>query len=69
MSLESPEVWFPCNFTGSGIKGRLSKAWFEGLGMVPVDRNDTRAASGGRRPTPMRRNSSTLTFSGRRLSR
>lgn len=31
-------------FTGSGIKGRLSKAWFEGLGMVPVDRNDTRAA-------------------------
>ncbi|GAA3518418.1 lysophospholipid acyltransferase family protein [Nocardioides daeguensis] len=31
-------------FTGPGIKGRLSKAWFEGLGMVPVDRNDTRAA-------------------------
>ena len=31
-------------FTGTGIKGRLSKAWFEGLGMVPVDRNDTRAA-------------------------
>ncbi|GAA3671024.1 lysophospholipid acyltransferase family protein [Nocardioides ginsengisoli] len=31
-------------FTGSGIRGRLSKAWFEGLGMVPVDRNDTRAA-------------------------
>ncbi len=31
-------------FTGSGIKGRLSKAWFEGLGMVPVDRTDTRAA-------------------------
>lgn len=31
-------------FTGSGVKGRVSKAWFEGLGMVPVDRNDTRAA-------------------------
>lgn len=31
-------------FTGSGIKGRLTKAWFEGLGMVPVDRSDTRAA-------------------------
>lgn len=31
-------------FTGSGVKGRLSKAWFEGLGMVPVDRSDTRAA-------------------------
>src|SRR5690606_21595155 len=31
-------------FTGSGLKGRLSKAWFEALGMVPVDRNDTRAA-------------------------
>lgn len=31
-------------FNGPGIKGRLSKAWFEGLGMVPVDRKDTRAA-------------------------
>ncbi len=31
-------------FTGSGLRGRLSKAWFEGLGMVPVDRTDTRAA-------------------------
>lgn len=31
-------------FTGAGIKGRMSKAWFEGLGMVPVDRSDTRAA-------------------------
>jgi 1-acyl-sn-glycerol-3-phosphate acyltransferase len=31
-------------FTGSGIKGALSKAWFEGLGMVPVDRDDTKAA-------------------------
>jgi len=31
-------------FTGTGLRGRLSKAWFEGLGMVPVDRSDTRAA-------------------------
>lgn len=31
-------------FTGSGVRGRLMKAWFEGLGMVPVDRNDSRAA-------------------------
>lgn len=31
-------------FTGTGVKGRISKAWFEGLGMVPVDRDDTRAA-------------------------
>jgi len=31
-------------FTGSGIKGRMSKGWFEGLGMVPVNRDDTKAA-------------------------
>ncbi|KQY56582.1 MULTISPECIES: lysophospholipid acyltransferase family protein [unclassified Nocardioides] len=31
-------------FTGSGIKGALSKAWFEGLGMLPVDRDDAQAA-------------------------
>ncbi len=31
-------------FTGSGVKGTLSRAWFEGLGMLPVDRDDTRAA-------------------------
>jgi len=31
-------------FTGSGIKGLISKGWFEGLGMVPVDRDDTKAA-------------------------
>ncbi|TIC81337.1 1-acyl-sn-glycerol-3-phosphate acyltransferase [Nocardioides sp. GY 10113] len=31
-------------FTGSGVKGRLSKAWFEGLGMLPVDRDDHAAA-------------------------
>lgn len=31
-------------FTGPGVKGALSKAWFEGLGMLPVDRDDTKAA-------------------------
>jgi len=31
-------------FTGTGIKGWLVRAWFEGLGMVPVDRDDTRSA-------------------------
>jgi 1-acyl-sn-glycerol-3-phosphate acyltransferase len=31
-------------FNGRGVKGALSKAWFSGLGMVPVDRNDTKAA-------------------------
>ncbi len=31
-------------FTGSGVKGALSKAWFTGLGMLPVDRDDTAAA-------------------------
>ena len=31
-------------FTGSGVKGALSRAWFEGLGMLPVDRDDTKAA-------------------------
>ncbi len=31
-------------FTGSGVKGTLTRAWFEGLGMLPVDRDDTRAA-------------------------
>lgn len=31
-------------FTGPGLKGRMSKAWFEGLGMLPVDRDDTAAA-------------------------
>jgi 1-acyl-sn-glycerol-3-phosphate acyltransferase len=31
-------------FTGPGVKGALSKAWFEGLGMLPVDRDDARAA-------------------------
>jgi 1-acyl-sn-glycerol-3-phosphate acyltransferase len=31
-------------FTGSGLKGTLQRGWFEGLGMVPVDRSDTKAA-------------------------
>ena len=31
-------------FTGKGVKGRLQKAWFEGMGMLPVDRDDPKAA-------------------------
>ncbi len=31
-------------FTGSGLRGRLQKAWFEGTGMVPVDRDDPQSA-------------------------
>ena len=31
-------------FTAPGLKGRLQKAWFEGIGMVPVNRDDTRSA-------------------------
>jgi 1-acyl-sn-glycerol-3-phosphate acyltransferase len=31
-------------FTGSGPKGALQRAWFTGIGMVPVDRDDTRSA-------------------------
>ena len=31
-------------FTGSGVKGALTRAWFSGLGMLPVDRDDTKAA-------------------------
>lgn len=31
-------------FTGTGLRGAASRAWFEGLGMVPVDRDDSRAA-------------------------
>ena len=33
-------------FTGTGVRGALSRAWFEGLGMLPVDRDDPRAALG-----------------------
>jgi len=31
-------------FDGSGVSGALSRAWFTGLGMLPVDRDDTKAA-------------------------
>lgn len=31
-------------FTGTGVKGAAVRAWFEGLGMLPVDRDSTRAA-------------------------
>ncbi|MDN4174934.1 lysophospholipid acyltransferase family protein [Nocardioides sp. SOB77] len=31
-------------FTGPGLAGWLQRAWFEGLGMLPVDRDDTKAA-------------------------
>ncbi len=31
-------------FAGGGLKGRAQKAWFEGMGMLPVDRDDTKAA-------------------------
>jgi 1-acyl-sn-glycerol-3-phosphate acyltransferase len=31
-------------FRGGGVKGTLQKAWFEGMGLIPVDRDDSRAA-------------------------
>ncbi len=31
-------------FTGTGVRGALSRAWFGGLGMLPVDRDDSKAA-------------------------
>ena len=31
-------------FTGTGVKGTLQRGWFEGMGMIPVDRSDTKAA-------------------------
>jgi 1-acyl-sn-glycerol-3-phosphate acyltransferase len=31
-------------FTGTGIKGAFVRGWFEGIGMVPVNRDDTRSA-------------------------
>ncbi|HSE72329.1 MAG TPA: lysophospholipid acyltransferase family protein [Nocardioidaceae bacterium] len=31
-------------FTGTGVKGALSRWWFSGLGMIAVDRDDHRAA-------------------------
>jgi 1-acyl-sn-glycerol-3-phosphate acyltransferase len=33
-------------FTGTGLKGKALKVWFEGLGMLPVDRDDPQAALG-----------------------
>ncbi len=32
-------------FTGSGVKGALSRAWFTSMGMIPVERDDSRAAA------------------------
>ena len=31
-------------FTGTGVRGLATRAWFVGIGMVPVDRDDTKAA-------------------------
>lgn len=31
-------------FTGTGVKGWISREWFEGVGSIPVNRDDTRAA-------------------------
>jgi 1-acyl-sn-glycerol-3-phosphate acyltransferase len=31
-------------FTGTGLTGRAQRLWFEGMGMLPVDRDDSRAA-------------------------
>ena len=31
-------------FTGHGVRGALQRAWFEGMGMLPVDRDDPKAA-------------------------
>jgi len=31
-------------FTGTGVKGTLQRWWFEGTGMLPVDRDDSKAA-------------------------
>ena len=31
-------------FTGTGVKGALSRGWFGGIGMIPVDRDDSKAA-------------------------
>ncbi|HET6626667.1 MAG TPA: lysophospholipid acyltransferase family protein [Nocardioidaceae bacterium] len=31
-------------FTGTGLKGTLSRWWFNGFGMIPVDRDDHRSA-------------------------
>jgi 1-acyl-sn-glycerol-3-phosphate acyltransferase len=31
-------------FEGTGVKGTATRMWFEGIGMLPVDRDDTKAA-------------------------
>ncbi len=31
-------------FTGTGVKGTLTRWWFEGIGMLPIDRDDASAA-------------------------
>lgn len=31
-------------FDGTGVKGALSRSWFEGLGMLPVDRDNSSSA-------------------------
>jgi len=31
-------------FTGTGVKGAISRGWFRGIGMIPVDRDDSRSA-------------------------
>ena len=31
-------------FNGTGLRGAAQRAWFEGLGMLPVDREDSKAA-------------------------
>lgn len=31
-------------FTGTGVRGRLQRGWFEGMGMIAVDRDDSRSA-------------------------
>lgn len=31
-------------FTGTGVKGALQRGWFNGIGMIAVDRDDTKAA-------------------------
>lgn len=32
-------------FTGTGVKGAASRAWFNSMGMVPVERDDSKAAA------------------------
>ncbi len=31
-------------FTGTGLRGALQRGWFTGMGMIPVDRDDRKAA-------------------------